>query len=333
MSESTPDSLPDLIPEAEFVQLEPEQPITNLLTIPKELALLCFNFLFEMELYRVQQTCRGLLLTARDPNALHHLDIRLDLTTAALYFSKPLFSRIKILSVSGTYIPMDSTLRSTSSSVNMSKWASTSLSVSLDDYQCPQDLPLLSNLQSCSLHRACVGLLGTDRVNFGNLRALTLSEWRLDRDTIDALSSCVGLEQLSLRSLSVETDVLSAFQPLAMATHLMHLTVDVAFLNFGALINLLLSEGARGKTFEIVHCRVSDDISDPKEERGTAALLNVDRLVVGRSGFPWTRSRPTQLSTRDAQGRCCGRSRSRCAASTEASLAPSASDLAHWTCG
>ena len=69
-----------------------EQPLMNLLTMPKDLKLLCCNFLVERDLYNVQKTCRCLLLAARDPNALYELIMRR--RHEHRYRSKLLFSRI-----------------------------------------------------------------------------------------------------------------------------------------------------------------------------------------------------------------------------------------------
>ena len=246
---------------------EEDEPIMNLLTMPKTLKLLCCNFLVEKELYAVQGSCRRLMLETRDPNALYHLKMRYRHRNR--YHSHPFFSRIKSLELHFV-APINS------------KWCDS-----------------VVHLDACL---KAVRSLSTDRIIYANLRQLKLFGSSLDKAVIRALLKCARVESLSLHCMRVGVDFEASFiselswRPFPMQ-NLRLLEIDIKLLNFGHFVNFMMSGSTHKVTLKIVgqlgiggQDNDTTSVFSVHSRLGVAALMNVECISVDTSTHAMARS-------------------------------------------
>ena len=264
-------------------------PIMNLLSMPHDLKLLCFNFLTERDLYSAQKTCRCLLIAARDPNALYHLKMRWRHSDA--YLTNPFFSRIRSLNLSERVV-LSRHFPNPNVRIEMNpKWASTVTRLEGDEnytpsFACSSDA--FRNLRTCRMRRAFVMLLDTPCIDCATLRVLEVSNWTLCESFLSSLSECVCLERLSLSDMSLTrtVDAVSSFigKPFPLCK-LSFLRIDAALLVRGDFIDFLLANGVCKKRLEIFQLR-NNTIADTMlnsafsitSRHGLSALTNVDSM-------------------------------------------------------
>eukprot|EP01083_Nonionella_stella_P275978 937443_1 len=272
------------------------EPLT-FLQIPKDMALIIFNFLQRNELFQIQKTCRSLNITARDPNALYRCHIGKNNT--CIYYSHPFFSRIKVLDVYMYY---------TWNSKWNSKWGQTvqklDIMIKLDNpdsipFNRNDSVPYFENVQTCALSFDAVNVLFRNRIQHYQLNHLSLKNCAMDSTLWNALLRCVNLRELELASI----DDISAITPNNVSLpcpfdRLHTFTTDESFISLTNIYSWLLSGGdkttqlrltlgltalsAHGITRRIDLFPIHQNLTKIALQSLTQLILDVSRLSVIR---------------------------------------------------